>query len=122
MHKRYKNIFGDIQDIDVDYLPSMTHIFKNVKHYQNIYRYMRLFFIGGIISPTEENIVRWYLDTSSRIYEYYVFLKLDEKIENAGYERKEIKTSSGSNLFPQYFYYEKGNKKKVEKKDPQYKN
>jgi len=112
MHKRYKNIFGDIQDIDVDYLPSMTHIFKNVKHYQNIYRYMRLFFIGGIISPTEENIVRWYLDTSSRIYEYYVFLKLDEKIENAGYERKEIKTSSGSNLFPQYFYYEKGNKKK----------
>lgn len=112
MYERYKNIFGDIQDVDVDFLPSMTHIFKNINHYQNIYMYMRLFFIGGIISPAEENIVRWYLDTSSRIYEYYVFLKLDEKIEKAGYERKEIKTSSSSNLFPEYFYYEKENKKK----------
>lgn len=112
MYQRYKSIFGDIKDVNVDSLPPLTHIFKSVNHYRSIYRYMRLFFAGGIISPTDEDAVRWYLDTSSKIYEYYVFLQLDEAIVNSGYTRNPIKKPSGNNLFPEYFYYEKGKEKK----------
>lgn len=111
IYDRYKNIFGNIDDVSVDVLPTMTHIFKNVNHYQNLYKYMRMFFVGGIISPSEENAVRWYLDTSSKIYEYFVFLKLDEEISK-NYERKEIRPSVGSDFLPEYICYEKGNEKK----------
>lgn len=105
-YDKYKSIFGNVDAISVDSLPAVTHIFKNVNHYQNLYKYMRMFFLGGIISPSEENAVRWYLDTSSKIYEYYVFLKLDEAIEKDGFER--IAINQGDNILPKSFSYKKG--------------
>ena len=112
IYEKYKKLFGFSPETVINTLPQMTHIFKNVHHYRNIYKYMRLFFLGGTICPSPSEKVMWYLDTSSRIYEYYVFLKLGEKIEEAGYTRAEIKPSKRNESFPEYIYYEKGTEKK----------
>ena len=44
MYEKYKKIFSNTADITVDSLPQMTHIFKNVPHYRDIYKHIRLFF------------------------------------------------------------------------------
>lgn len=111
MYEKYKKIFNNTADIAVDSLPQMTHIFKNVPHYRDIYKYILLFFAGGAINIPDDDKIRWNLVTSAQIYEYYVFLKLDEALEKDGYVRKE-KNPRNNAAFPKYFYYEKGDEKK----------
>lgn len=112
MNERYKKVFGKIKNQKVDSLPQMTHIFKSVNHYNEIYRCMKSFFSGGITGPEAEAKARMRLDTSSNIYEYYVFLKLDEEIIKDKYEMTEIIPSSDKTPFPECFCYEKGSIKK----------
>ena len=81
MYEKYKKIFSNTADITVDSLPQMTHIFKNVPHYRDIYKHIRLFFAGGTINIPDDDKIRWNLVTSAQIYEYYVFLKLDEALK-----------------------------------------
>lgn len=107
LYRKYRRIFPYVKKIRLNSLPPMTHVFKNIPHYNSIYRHIKLWFDGGGISSVNNEKLRWILMTSSEIYEYYVLLKLNEDIKTGGYELIQEKSE-----FPKFLYYQKGNCKK----------
>lgn len=107
LYKKYKRIFGKIQNIKITSLPPKTHAFNNIMHYKKIYKYIKFWFSGGSINIAEKDSVMWKLMTSSKIYEYYVLLKLDEKIKGDKFVFLEAESE-----FPNLLCYKKGTEKK----------
>lgn len=116
IYHAYANIFKDVKSVELRQIPPSSPTLKNIGAYGMIYNeIIRWFSFGNYTLEREKALLLSFMQTS-RIYEYYVLLKLNKAIASNGYIRSrsfayKYRSSSEQKKLPlnNTFIYEKNN-------------